>query len=210
MRRTAMHGRVPLWAGVDQVNYLEMSDLELLAFIGRSDRDALAALYDRYGRRVFSLAARILSDPVASEEITQDVFLSIWRRGGSYSPDKGKFTTWLFSIAHNRTIDELRRRKRDRNRDNDDVEEHLDIISADISPDDSAVAQSEYSRVRGALALLPPEQRTVVELAYFRGLTQAEIAVMTGQPLGTVKTRMRLALKKLRDALGSRMSAKAI
>jgi RNA polymerase sigma-70 factor (ECF subfamily) len=192
------------------VNYLEMSDLELLASIGRSDRDALGALYDRYGRRVFSLAARILSDHAVSEEITQDVFLSIWRRSASYSPDKGKFTTWLFSIAHNRTIDELRRRKRDRNRDSDDVEEHLDIVSLDISPDDSAVAQSEYSMVREALATLPPEQRAVVELAYFRGLTQAEIAAKTGQPLGTVKTRMRLALKKLRDALGSRMSAMAI
>ena len=192
------------------MNYLEMSDLELLASIGRSDRDALAVLYDRYGRRVFSLAARILSDHAASEEVTQDVFLSIWRRSASYSADKGKFTTWLFSIAHNRTIDELRRRKRDRNRDNDDVDEHLDIISSDISPDDSVVAHSEYSMVRKALALLPPEQRAVVELAYFRGLTQAEIAVKTGQPLGTVKTRMRLALKKLRDALGSRMSAEAI
>jgi RNA polymerase sigma-70 factor (ECF subfamily) len=159
---------------------------------------------------VFSLAARILSDHAASEEITQDVFLSIWRRSASYSPDKGKFTTWLFSIAHNRTIDELRRRKRDRNRDNDDVEGHLDIVSSDISPDESAVAQSEYSMVREALALLPPAQRAVVELAYFRGLTQAEIANKTGQPLGTVKTRMRLALKKLRDALGSRMSAMAI
>jgi RNA polymerase sigma-70 factor (ECF subfamily) len=192
------------------VNYQEMSDLELLASIGRSDRDALAALYDRYGRRVFSLAARILSDPVASEEITQDVFLNIWRRSASYSPDKGKFTTWLFSIAHNRTIDELRRRRRDRNRDNDDVAEHLDMISADISPDDSAVAQSEYSMVREALKVLPPEQRAVVDLAYFRGLTQVEIAAKTGQPLGTVKTRMRLALKKLRDALSSSMNAKAI
>jgi len=195
---------------VNQVNYQERSDLELLALIGRSDKDALAALYERYGRRVFSLAVRILSDSVTSEEVTQDVFLSIWRRGASYSPDKGKFTTWLFSIAHNRTIDELRRRRRDLNRGSDDVEEHLDIVSADISPDDSAVAQSEYAMVREALKALPPEQRQVVELAYFRGLTQAEIAEKMGQPLGTVKTRMRLALKKLRDALGSSMNAQAI
>ena len=195
---------------MNQVNYQERSDLELLALIGRSDKDALAALYERYGRRVFSLAVRILSDSVTSEEVTQDVFLSIWRRGASYSPDKGKFTTWLFSIAHNRTIDELRRRRRDLNRGSDDVEEHLDIVSADISPDDSAVAQSEYAMVREALKALPPEQRQVVELAYFRGLTQAEIAEKMGQPLGTVKTRMRLALKKLRDALGSSMNAQAI
>ncbi len=195
---------------MNQVNYQERSDLELLALIGRSDKDALAALYERYGRRVFSLAVRILSDSVTSEEVTQDVFLSIWRRGASYRPDKGKFTTWLFSSGHNRTTDELRRRRRDRNRGSDDVDEHLDIVSADISPDDSAVAQSEYAMVREALKALPPEQRQVVELAYFRGLTQAEIAEKMGQPLGTVKTRMRLALKKLRDALGSSMNAQAI
>jgi RNA polymerase sigma-70 factor (ECF subfamily) len=187
-----------------------MSDLELLACMGRSDKDALAALYDRYGRRVFALAARILNDPSASEEVTQDVFLSIWRRSASYSVDKGKFTTWLFSIAHNRTIDELRRRRRNLNRDGEDIQEHLDIESSEISPDESAVAQSEYAMVREALRVLPPEQRQVIELAYFRGLTQAEIAERMGQPLGTVKTRMRLALRKLRDALGSRMSAQTI
>lgn len=192
------------------MNYQEMSDLELLACMGRSDKDALAALYDRYGRRVFALAARILNDPSASEEVTQDVFLSIWRRSASYSVDKGKFTTWLFSIAHNRTIDELRRRRRNLNRDGEDIQEHLDIESSEISPDESAVAQSEYAMVREALRVLPPEQRQVIELAYFRGLTQAEIAERMGQPLGTVKTRMRLALRKLRDALGSRMSAQTI
>ncbi len=192
------------------MTYQAMSDLELLACIGRSDTDALAALYDRYGRRVFALAVRILNDPVTSEEVTQDVFVSIWRRSGSYSSDKGKFTTWLFSIAHNRTIDELRRRRRDLNRGNDDVEDHLDVVTTDISPDDSAVAQSEYALVREAMKALPPEQRAVVELSYFRGLTQAEIAEKLGQPLGTVKTRMRLALKKLRDALSSRISAQAI
>jgi RNA polymerase sigma-70 factor (ECF subfamily) len=195
---------------VDHVNYQEMTDLELLASVGRSDKDALGALYDRYGRRVFALAVRILNDPVTSEEVTQDVFMSIWRRGGSYSSEKGKFTTWLFSIAHNRTIDELRRRRRDTNHRNDNLEDHLEIVSEDISPDDSAVAQSEYALVREALRVLPAEQRAVVELSYYKGLTQAEIAEKLGQPLGTVKTRMRLALKKLRDALSSRMSAQAI
>ncbi len=187
-----------------------MADLDLLALIGRSDRDALEVLYDRYARRVFSLAVRILNDPVTSEEITQDVFLSVWRRSTSYSVDKGKFTTWLFSIAHNRTIDELRRRRRDRNQNNDDIDDHLDVESQGTSPDDLAVAHSEYAVVRQALSVLPPEQRAVVELAYFKGLTQAEIALKMGQPLGTVKTRMRLALRKLRDALGARINAEAI
>ena len=188
-------------------DYQELPDLDLLELISDRNRDALAALYDRYGRRVFALAARILNDHVSSEEVTQDVFLSVWRRGSSYSATKGKFTTWLFSIAHNRTIDELRKRRRDRNRQNDDIEDHLQIESTEISPLENAVAQSEYAKVRVAMADLPIEQRQVVELSYFKGLTQAEIAEKTGQPLGTVKTRMRLALKKLRNALNSEVSA---
>jgi RNA polymerase sigma-70 factor (ECF subfamily) len=188
-------------------NYQELPDLDLLELISGRNRDALAELYDRYGRRVFALAVRILNDPVSSEEVTQDVFLSVWRRGSSYSAAKGKFTTWLFSIAHNRTIDELRKRRRDRNRQNDDINDHLHIESTEISPLENAVAQSEYAKVRDAMADLPAEQRQVVELSYFKGLTQAEIAERTGQPLGTVKTRMRLALKKLRNALSSEISA---
>ncbi len=188
-------------------NLQEKTDLDLLEMISGGNRDALAHLYDRYGRRIFALAARILNDPVSSEEVTQDVFLSVWRRGSSYSAAKGKFTTWLFSIAHNRTIDELRKRRRDRNRQNDDIDDHLHIESSEISPLENAVAQSEYAKVRDAMADLPPEQRQVVELSYFKGLTQAEIAAKTGQPLGTVKTRMRLALKKLRNALRSEISA---
>ena len=190
-----------------RLNYQGLTDLELLAQIGVQDREALAALYDRYGRRVFALAVRILNDPVGSEEVTQDVFMSVWRRGASYTSKKGKFTTWLFSIAHNRTIDELRKRRRDRSRENDDIEDHYDLKSSDISPADAAVAQSEFAKVKAAMEKLPEEQKNVVELSYFKGLTQTEIATKTGQPLGTVKTRMRLALKKLRVALSAEMGA---
>jgi RNA polymerase sigma-70 factor (ECF subfamily) len=192
---------------VYRLDYQGLEDLELLAKIGDQDRDALAALYDRYGRRVFALAVRILNDPVGAEEVTQDVFMSVWRRGASYTSKKGKFTTWLFSIAHNRTIDELRKRRRDRSRQNDDIEDHYDLKSGDISPADAAVAQSEYAKIREAMEDLPEEQKNVVELSYFKGLTQTEIADKTGQPLGTVKTRMRLALKKLRKALSAEMGA---
>ena len=190
-----------------RLNYQGLTDLELLAQIGVQDREALAALYDRYGRRVFALAVRILNDPVGSEEVTQDVFMSVWRRGASYTSKKGKFTTWLFSIAHNRTIDELRKRRRDRSRENDDIEDHYDLKSSDISPADAAVAQSEFAKVKAAMEKLPEEQKNVVEISYFKGLTQTEIATKTGQPLGTVKTRMRLALKKLRVALSAEMGA---
>ena len=187
------------------MNYQEMSDLVLLQKVNDNDATALAALYDRYGRRVFALAARILNDPISCEEVTQDVFLSLWRRGGSYDPSKGRFTTWLFRIAHNRTIDELRRRRRDRGLYSDDIDEKFDIASDDIAPDDWAVAQNEYAMVREAMDNLPPEQKAVVTLAYFQGLTQVEIAGKLEQPLGTVKTRMRLALKKLRTALSPKI-----
>jgi RNA polymerase sigma-70 factor (ECF subfamily) len=191
------------------MNYQRLEDLELLAKIGEQDRQALAALYDRYGRRVFALAVRMLNDPLGSEEVTQDVFMSVWRRGASYTSKKGKFTTWLFSITHNRTIDELRKRRRDRSRENADIDDHLNIQSGDISPADAAVARSEYAKIRAAMERLPVEQKSVVELSYFKGLTQTEIATKTGQPLGTVKTRMRLALKKLRTALSAEMGAQS-
>jgi|SaaInlV_120m_DNA_2_1039728.scaffolds.fasta_scaffold06929_4 RNA polymerase sigma-70 factor (ECF subfamily) len=203
-----MVGRV-LIGQMNQLNYEELEDLELLAKISEKDRQALAELYDRYGRRVFALAVRMLNDPVGSEEVTQDVFMSVWRRGASYTSKKGKFTTWLFSIAHNRTIDELRKRKRDRSRENTDIDDHLNIQSSDISPADAAVAQSEYLQIRAAMEKLPVEQKHVVDLSYFKGLTQTEIAMKTGQPLGTVKTRMRLALKKLRTALSAEIGAQA-
>jgi len=192
---------------VYRLNYQGLTDLELLAQISKQDREALATLYDRYGRRVFALAVRILNDPVGSEEVTQDVFMSVWRRGASYTSKKGKFTTWMFSIAHNRTIDELRKRRRDRSRENDDIEDHYDLKSSDISPADAAVAQSEYAKVKAAMDKLPEEQKSVVELSYFKGLTQTEIATKSGQSLGTGKTRMRLALKKLRVALSAEMGA---
>lgn len=189
------------------MSYQEMPDEALLRGIAESDRAALEALYDRYGRRVFALAARMLNDPQASEEVTQDVFLSVWRRVSSYKPGRGKFTTWLFSIAHNRTIDELRRRMRDGNRRTADIDDHLDIKEDLPMPAEQIVSQSEHLLVRQALKGLPVAQREVVELSYFGGLTQVEIADRTGQPLGTVKTRMRLALKKLREALRDKLAA---
>ena len=190
---------------VYRLNYQGLTNLELLEHIRNQDRDVLATLYERFGRREFSLAVRILSDSVSAEEVTQDVFMSVWRRGATYVSKKGKFTTWLFSIAHNRTIDELRKRRRDLSRTNDDIDDHLNLKSGDVSPADATVAQSEYAKIRAAMQDLPEEQKNVVELSYFKGLTQTEIAEKTGQPLGTVKTRMRLALKKLRKALSAEL-----
>jgi RNA polymerase sigma-70 factor, ECF subfamily len=189
----------------DATDYADMSDEVLLAKIAQQDRQALGALYDRYGRRVYALSARMLNDPQASEEVTQDVFMSVWRRVSSFKPGRGKFTTWLFSIAHNRTIDELRKRMRDRNRDNQNLDDHINIREESPLPAEQVIAQSEYQMVKDAMADLPDEQRRVVEMSYFGGYTQVEISEMTGQPLGTVKTRMRLALRKLKEALKGRI-----
>jgi RNA polymerase sigma-70 factor (ECF subfamily) len=191
----------------DATDYADMSDEVLLAKIAEKDRLALGALYDRYGRRVFALSARMLNDPQSSEEVTQDVFMSVWRRVTSYKPGRGKFTTWLFSIAHNRTIDELRKRMRDRSRDNQNIDDHINIKEETALPVEQVIAQSEFEMVKQAMQGLPAEQRRVVEMSYFGGYTQVEISEMTGQPLGTVKTRMRLALRKLREALTDRIAS---
>ncbi|MDA1256229.1 MAG: sigma-70 family RNA polymerase sigma factor [Chloroflexi bacterium] len=187
------------------MEYTEFTDEALLAHIVDADRLALECLYQRYSTRVFSLSYRMLSDQGASEEVTQDVFLNVWRRAGSYKPGRGKFTTWLFGIAHHRAIDELRKRTRGRQRSNENVDDYINLESPEVLPADAAVANSEYATVREALMQLPEPQRAVIELSYFGGLTQAEIADKLDQPLGTVKTRMRLGLKKLRTALTTKL-----
>ena len=192
---------------VARLEYIEFTDEALLAQIVEQDRLALECLYQRYSTRVFSLSFRMLSDQGASEEVTQDVFLNVWRRAASYKLGRGKFTTWLFGIAHHRTIDELRKRTRGKQRAVENVDDFLNLQSADIQPADAAVANSEYATVRKALLNLPDAQRAVIEMSYFGGFTQAEIAVNLDQPLGTVKTRMRLGLKKLRVALASKLRA---
>ena len=123
--------------------------------------------------------------------------MRVWRRGHTYMPDKGKFTTWLFRIAHNRTIDELRKLRRDKSRYSDDITERYDLESDDISPPEAAVANSEYASVRDALNVLPEPQRQVVYLSYFEGMTQTQIAESTGQPLGTVKTRIAIGTQEV-------------
>lgn len=184
------------------MKYSDLRDEDLLAAIGRREREALEALYNRYASAVYSLAIHMLRDEGAAEEVTQDVFFNVWRRAGSYRPRRGSVTAWLFSIAHHRTIDELRRRRREQSQ----LQPGVDLANrpSDSSGDPvrHASLSMERSRLEEALATLRPEQREVVELAYFRGMTHSEIARALGQPLGTVKTRMRLAIKRLREVLG--------
>ncbi|TCJ19811.1 sigma-70 family RNA polymerase sigma factor [Rubrobacter taiwanensis] len=184
------------------MNYERLSDEELLGRIVEGEGDALEALYDRHAGLVFSLARRITGDREAAEEVVQDTFLTVWRQAASYSPSRGRPYSWLVRIARNRSIDELRRMD-SRERRQRRSREVLDAYTPD--PALKAVEDAREAELRRlvseALQDLPEPQREVVELSYFRGWSQVEISRRTGLPLGTVKTRMRLALSKLRNAL---------
>ncbi len=181
----------------------EPDNKELMALIVEQNSGALETLYDRYAGGVYSLALRMLRDPGAAQEVTQDAFFSVWRRASSYKPSRGSVTAWLFSIAHNRAIDELRRRRGDIH-----LQYGVDLTNKPSDgrddPVDFATAQFQRGRIKDALETLRPEQREVVLLAYYGGLTHSEISQYLEQPLGTVKTRMRLGLKRLREFLQPR------
>lgn len=178
-----------------------ISDVALLTRLQQRDADALAELYDRHGRAAFSLAYRVLGNPESAEEAVQEGFLALWRRAETYHPDRGAVRTWLLTVVRNRAIDQLRRTATAHGgmappASVDDV-----IAVAPDDPEAEAVRMIEGRVVRAALAELPGEQREVVELAYFAGLSYPEVAARTGVPLGTVKSRMRLALERLRGIL---------
>jgi len=177
-------------------------DEELVARVQAGDEQAFELLYRRYADLVYSIALRILADPALAQDVAQEVFLRLWRAPASYDSARGRFVSWIVSVARNRAVDEVRLRGRRRRREltgND-----LPVEPADGGADDpslSAESESERTAVRRALRSLPEEQRVALELAYFGGFTQQEIAALLHQPLGTVKTRTRLAMKKLRLAL---------
>ena len=174
----------------------EVSDLALVRRVVEGDESALASLYDRYGGLVYSVARRILSDAQAAEELLQDIFYQLWRRASGFDPTRGSLAGWLLVIARNRAISLLRR-------SNPSITEELSELKV-ASPWnlESATAQNQLmARVKTALEKLPPPQRQALELAYFEGLTHTEIAQRTGDPLGTVKTRVRAALESLKKAL---------
>jgi RNA polymerase sigma-70 factor, ECF subfamily len=170
----------------------------LVGLVLRREERALSAIYDRYCRLVYTIALRITGDREASEEVTQDVFQAVWQGAGSFQPN-GSFAAWLAGIARHRAIDMTRsRRYRARAR-----EETLETyVSGDAAATDApADVLVLRTVVRSALNQLPPAQRQAIELAYYGGLTHAEIASQLGEPIGTVKSRMRLGLARLRDLL---------
>lgn len=176
-------------------------DEQLIAEVARGDRRAFEALYDRYSSAVFGLALRMLGNREQAEEAVQEIFWRIWQRAQSFDPNRS-FAPWLFGIAHNYSIDELRRRRvRPQPVYEDDEHPILSAIPDDTDVGATALLGEQRRIVLDALQELPNEQRQALELAYFGGLTQQEIADRLGNPLGTVKTRMRLGLQKLRTIL---------
>lgn len=179
-------------------------DHELMAQVARGDREALGRLYDRYGRAVYAMARGMLQDGPLAEEVTQDVFTTLWLKASTYQPERGRVYSWLMTIAHNRVLDELRRvRRAQRVTVPGDGEGDISAVAAarDVPTEAEIVQRLDNGRVRDALQALPEEQRRVVVMAYYQGYSHTEIAGLLSQPLGTVKTRMRLALQKLRAVL---------
>ncbi len=174
----------------------------LLRRVARSDATALRALYDRYAGRVMAVARRMLGSTGEAEEVVQDTFVDIWNRARSYDRTRGAPGAWVVTIGRNRAIDRLRSRATAA-RTASGVRREADTAPAPAgSPLDAALQSEAQKRVGAALGSLPPEQRRVVELAFFEGLSQSEIAAKTGDPLGTIKGRARAAMEKLARILG--------
>ena len=193
---------------MERVEYASLRDEELMDRLGDRDLDAFEALYDRYADLVYSVSLRVVGDTHVAQDVTQDVFLRVWRRPEQFDVGRGKLVTWLLSVARNRSIDERRSHgRRLRHEALPSTTEEEEVIPSADDLDDPALAtvlSDERRAVRSALTVLPPEQRLAIQLAYFGGLTQQEIANKLGQPLGTVKTRIRLGMQKMRGALEER------
>jgi len=183
---------------------VESSDVDLIGRASRGDARALEVLYDRYSRVVFSFALRTVGDRELAEELLQEVFFRAWKQGAAYDAERGTFVTWLLTITHNLAIDEVRKRQRRPQRADGEEPETVLAGMADTGSgvEDEVWIGALRETITGALAQLPASQREAIELAYYQGLTQREIAEQLGEPLGTIKTRMRLGMRKLREALG--------
>jgi RNA polymerase sigma-70 factor (ECF subfamily) len=183
-----------------------LADEDLMALARDGDTDAFGLIYDRHSTVAFSLAYRMVGRRGAAETVVQEAFLSLWRAAGRYDAERASLRTFLLGIVHNRAVDALRRASVHESRRADD-EEAAERLEARERTEAEVARRDEAARVRGAVAELPDDQQRVIELAYFGGFSQSEIAEMLGAPLGTVKGRMRLGLEKLRSALGEGVEA---
>jgi RNA polymerase sigma-70 factor (ECF subfamily) len=179
-----------------------LADEELMPLIGAKDPEAFAVFYDRHGGVAYSLAYRIVGDPGAAEDVTQEAFISVWRSGARFDRARGSVRSWMLSIVRNRAIDSLRAgagSKAPKLTFDDDAV--LEQRPADELTEEEAMRHETADEVRGALGQLPGDQSKVIELAYYGGFSQSEIAEMLGVPLGTVKGRMRLGMEKIRGEI---------
>lgn len=176
------------------------ADNELVARLQRRDPQALAELYDRYGRAAYSIIVRVVRDPAIAEDLVQETFLRVWNRVHGLDAERGSLGAWLLAVARNRAIDYLRSSAGRERRTLELNEAEHPSLYRDMEPD--IIASDKTRRVKEAMQKLAPNHRQVMELAYFEGLSQSEMAERMGQPLGTVKTWVRTALKSLRDELG--------
>ena len=184
------------------VEYQEYNDHQLMHQVTLEDKGALETIYARYGSSVYSLAMYMLKQEALAEEATQDIFLNIWLKASSYKTDRGEPWAWIMSVAHHKIVDVIRARRRTLTATDPDGYETLELLpSAQISTEEEVERKIERERILKAVATLPPPQRQVIMMAYFEGYTQSEMAKILKQPLGTVKTRVRLAMQKLRLVL---------
>jgi RNA polymerase sigma-70 factor, ECF subfamily len=188
---------VPLMAG-QTLDITHPTDAELLDGVARHDEASLAALYDRYHLLAFSLALRVVNDRGRAEDVVQDAFLSVWRKAGSYVVGRGSVKTWLTSIVRNRAIDVVRAR---RESDADDDAVLLALRDPAPSVVEQVTASLDRDTIRGAIDELPLDQRRAITMAYFEGRSHSEISEVTGLPLGTVKSRIRLGMHRLKGLL---------
>ncbi len=177
-------------------DYAHLADEAVLALVARGDENALGAIYDRFGRVAFGLALRILRDRSLAEDAVQEAFVAVWRTAESFAPDRAKPSTWIMTLVHRRAVDLVRREERRRT---DPLESADEPIGAET--DEEVVLRSQRRIVQEALRSLPDDQRQALELAYYGGYTQSELAERLGQPLGTIKSRMFTGLGRLRDLL---------
>jgi RNA polymerase sigma-70 factor, ECF subfamily len=178
----------------------QLSDETLAALVLRRNEAALGAIYDRYGSLVYAIALRVTGDRQTAEEVVQDVFQSVWTTTATFRPELGRFSPWISGVARHRAIDAVRS-KRERARTREQTIEAMVLFDPKGGPEDEASQTVLRDAVRAALDELPQNQRQAVEMAYYGGLTRVEIAERLGEPVGTVKTRLRLGLVKLRDLL---------
>lgn len=185
----------------------QAQDQQLMTLIQRAttgDQSAFATLYETTSKVVFGLVLRIVPERATAEEVLLDVYTQAWRQAGNYDSSRGSPLAWLMTIARSRAIDRLRSNRQDKH--NEAIDDANGLVASSISPEEASVMSERQRLVRTALDALVPEQREVLELAYYGGLSHTEIAEKTGHPLGTVKTRTRLGMMKLREMLSPILS----